>query len=365
MLIPRLVANLCLSLLLTQSVAAQLLPTGPMTLAEREQLWRDYGQDLADTLAPSKDPRDQMASAALYAWWVEQQPAPPPAPSESQDPRPRENSAHAALANQRNALVRQAVRGAPKDALIQWMSVVDCPATAPEACEVPQAIERLRALEPENAAVWMLDDPAAPALSDEDLARRLDRIVQATRLTRHAGDRLRLFLDAAKRQPVPAGLLAPWASLPPQTAERIRDRFGVGPRYTADTGSSGWLTKHCLDTQGQPRPQHWPACIAAGVTQLELGDTLAMRLEAATLLNRLMPPGEEREAVGKQVLALQWWLHSIQTLSAQSATATVEMVQERGTLMRAPEATEISALHKQLRAHGIALTPPEDWRPAE
>lgn len=84
------------------------------------------------------------------------------------------------------------------------------------------------------------------------------------------------------------------------------------------------------------------------------------------MLLRLLPPGTERDAVGRARERLEWQIQASGALLSPSdgkaRMTDTAAVLELLALWRAPGASELGVMRQQLEAAGVALDPPPDWR---
>ena len=112
---------------------------GPALTAEVEQWDKDFTtaqREHADALATKGDAQSLLGAVLIYPRWTRLGTPLPATP-----PKVARWFAHARAA-------------APDDALLAWIEATACPVPA-SGCDRPAALERLRALDPGNAAVWL------------------------------------------------------------------------------------------------------------------------------------------------------------------------------------------------------------------
>ncbi|MFD0739790.1 hypothetical protein ACFQZQ_10905 [Lysobacter koreensis] len=318
-------------------------PAARATRAEIERWQRDWNAALANRLqqlSTQADARSQLAYALLL-----------PLASGDADP--------AAMQAARRQALERAAQLDPDDVLVAWLQAVDCPGAQ---CDPNAALARLQRLEPDNAAVWLIELQAAHQRGDAAAVDRYLRLAAAAdRYDLHFGD---------------AGLAgyAEIAELPlPPLGQAERELFGQGmgwkrPASDVDlrvsqvaavtsallTPALQGLMQACGLRDGiGPPPARRAPCIAV-LSHLAGSDTLIGPGMALPTLVQLTADGPEGGAWRERYRLHHW---QYQQYSRGGLFMTGEQVLASWRL------GEVPALQQRLQQLGLA-SPPPGWLPS-
>lgn len=263
---------------------------------------------------------------------------------------------HASAARQRDEAIAAAGRADPRDALAAWLEATEC--RTPTVCDAAAARARLQALQPDNAAVWLLE---LEALKESGDAAAIDRALEAAAVAPRYDDHGQSIVAAthrallAARLPVPdaallhaahrAGLFGP-APTPPtahtalETHALIRGAHAQSPAFAghvcgADRPMASTRRAHCM----------------ALLDTLANGPSLLDRSMGAALLMR-HTRGTPAQARWREAMRRHYWRQEFVRMHGDPA-----FIASRMTL------TEIAAIEAWQRRNGIAVEPPPGWLP--
>lgn len=337
---------------------ALALPTGVPALdrpadlgqGDEDALHTAYLAEVASTLAGSADAFERMVAAALLG-----------------DPgvaaRARQALASDDGAARRDALVADALQDAGDDPLVWWSAVLDCPAATPAVCERDLALARLRAIEPDNALVWLVDLPAL-AQQAESVDAALGRAAAATRFDVHAVERvLRLVAAFARVEPDAAWLAAmahdPAATATPAAASAFA---AVGIALGDALPPISPVMQQCRQDAIARVPARGDTCRAIARTLVDASDSMLGAMLGTGLALELARTADERSAALAARRDLLWLAAASGELESELATDG-ERVADHLARWNAPGATELSALRSLLIENGLPLQAPDAWTP--
>jgi hypothetical protein len=172
------------SVVMTPDYAASADSEDDVLAQLRANAWITYQRTVAEGLAHSPDPREWVTASLI-----------PDYEFVSATPQPRDNG----------ALLRRALPAVGDDRFALWIAAVQ----TDDAGVRGTALARLRVLDAENAAVWLLELNAAAKAGD---AARVDvalhRMADASRFDTYSAKLIGVATDAYRRFPASAELIA-------------------------------------------------------------------------------------------------------------------------------------------------------------
>ena len=258
-----------------------------------------------------------------------------------------------------DALLQHAIERGASDPVV-WWEVADACRRSPALCASDDPVARLRELAPSNAAVWIR--PRLGAAPGDAADERLMRIASASRYDTYLGERVRAWTLAQERVPVPPELLEDVGA--DATLARGVLVFGMlmADVVTDVTELRGLCGDAALVAAGAPREA---ACRAALDRALAKADSLMSYYAAWSVRHALETDPVARANLERARAAVEWQVAAMVELTLDGDPKVSQAAQaEQFEFWLAPGATEFSVLRELLQAHGVALTPPPDWRGA-
>lgn len=325
--------------------------------AATEAEMRQHFRALAEVLEQSPQAREQWVAARLLA-----------TEAKRLTPQTSSEAVRAAWARV-DAATQRALELDPDDPLLWWDLASHCSASA-QVCDPDEALERVRALAPSNAAVWVM--PTAPAgearpaghapVASAD--QRLERMAAASRYDTFLGERVRAYYAALEAVPMPAALRTERLGIgPAPTAVQARGVLALGMAMADVMRESSGLMElcgaHVLARAGEPRRQR---CRAALDRVLEKADTLMAYSLAHRLRLALEDDPARRSALERARDAVEWRSAAANALFDPETQDGRAAMDEYLALLLAPGATELGVMRDLLESRGIGLEPPPDWK---
>jgi hypothetical protein len=334
----------CLAFAALPAVAQPLLPqeqrtkdAGGMT---PEQTMTQFRRDQINILA-LRGETPSLVSAALLAQ------------TDAKDPtRP------AALKTP--ALLAHAQRTGPDDILLWWTTAgIECRENAKD-CPNVETLQKLEAIDAQNAAVWALSLMRAQATGDAPGARAaLTSAAQAQRYDDYFGKTMAMLDDAEHILPINDEVIRASGQLNASVEGfQLVNAAGVAVRAMPPIGAA--ITTACRDAA---EPSDLNADCIGLARKMAASGSLAAKSAGLNLLVALLPTGSDQNAARDQERGLKWQTARIGELAEQLAddqhvTRTyAQALHETGT--------ESAAVLAVLRLEGAALQPPADWHPPD
>lgn len=333
-----------LALAAMPAVAQPLLPqeqrtkgAGEMTA---EQIMTQFRRDQINILA-LRGEAPSLVSAALLAQ------------TDAKDPnRP------AALKTP--ALLAHAQRTAPDDILLWWSAAgVECREDA-KNCPQVETLQKLEALDAQNAAVWALSLLRAQSTGDTPGARAaLTSAAQAQRYEDYFGKTMAMLDDAEHILPVSDEVIRASGQLNASVEGfQLVNAAGVAARAMPPIAAA--VTAACRDAAA---PSDLNADCIAVARKMAASTSLAAKSAGLNLLVALLPSGSDQDAARDQERALKWQTVRIGELA--ELLADDQRVTRTYTQALHESGTESAAVLAVLRSQGAALQPPADWHPPD
>lgn len=342
------------AILLAMATAGPVAASGKYMLEAEPSPYRvaltAYHAEAIRVFSRSRDPFERMAAATLLA-----------DPEYAAAALGTDDVAQIAL--HRDELVSGGLLDAGDDVQVWWSAAMNCPAATPAVCERETAMARLRALEPDNAAVWLEGLPRATDAADEAAVdAQLLRASQATRFQIHTVARTVRLAQAFERIPPGDALLA---SLPNDLAP-VADHIELGA-FAAFGVTMGELLppispvmRACtIETATRERRD---ACKAIARVVTENSDSMLGRSIGTKLGLRLARTQGEQAAARAAALRLAWQTQAAGELQSE-LDSTGALIGDQMLRWLQPGATEVTAVHSLLTDNAIPLDPPEGWVP--
>ena len=269
--------------------------------------------------------------------------------------RIRRGSEDPARAARADELFARALREGADDAVLWWMAIVDCPASA-ALCDRHGRLEHLRRIAPHNAAVWLLGEETGTD-SAVDVDARLARAAQASRYDEYTGERFRIFASAVQAAPVDARL----SELMSRETDPALHEIALTLAWFLSTppANLAWFRAQCSGENVANAIARGELCLQIA-QKLTRADEPTARRFAVSLIEMLAPDAAARRELQRQSDLADWRRHAaLELTNGYSDTATTL---ELFGYLRGPGATESAAHRALLQAHGVALEPPPGWR---
>jgi hypothetical protein len=315
--------------------------------AAREAAHQRYTSQLLATLETSVQPRELLLAARLrrtQAW---------------QAGKRGDGMAQMRQESTADALLQRAVQRGVDDPVV-WWEVANACRLSPALCASDDPVTRLRELAPSNAAVWIR--PRLGATSGDEAEVRLARIAAASRYDTYLGERVRAWTVAQERVPMPPELVQELGADETTSRGALVFAFVTADVVTDATELRGLCGDSALAAAGEPRET---ACRAALDRALEKADSPLSYYAAWRARHALETDPMARATLERARATVEWQVAAMFELTVQGEPKVNDAAQaEQFEFWLTPGATEFSVLRELLQAHGVALTPPPDWRGA-
>jgi hypothetical protein len=258
------------------------------------------------------------------------------------------------------ALLAHAQRTGPDDILLWWSTAgIECRENAKD-CPQVETLQKLEALDAQNAAVWALSLMRAQATGDAPGARAaLTSAAQAQRYDDYFGKMMAMLDDAEHILPVSDEVIRASGQLNASVEGfQLVNAAGVAVRTIPPISAA--VSTACRDAAA---PSDLNADCIAVARKMVASGSLAARDAGLTLLVALLPTGSDQNAARDQSRAQAWQTQRIGELAEhladdQHVTRTyAQALHESGT--------ESAAVLAVLRLEGATLQPPADWHPPD
>lgn len=259
----------------------------------------------------------------------------------------------------------QARDAAPDDALLAWLEATSCPVDA-HVCDRTAALQRLRRIDPGNAAVWLEIMRDSTKRGDEDGADHAFR--QAAQSDRHDGYVLpfgKLLVDSAHGLTTPEfspELRTALSAFSEETGSHLDPRLAVDMKIIMIWNSlaSGvdlqTPASHCLrNSEPVGDDDHQAACRAVFSRMADEGGTLLTRMVGSSLMMRLASDGDAADHWRERYRVHRWQQDAYVTQVWATPPASY--------LKRVPLIGEVAAMELMLTETGVSLEPAADWAP--
>ena len=256
------------------------------------------------------------------------------------------------------ALLAHAQRTGPDDILFWWSTAgIECRENAKD-CPQVETLQKLEALDAQNAAVWALSLMRAQSTGDAPGARAaLTSAAQAQRYDDYFGKMMAMLDDAEHILPISDEVIRASGQLN-ASVEGFQLVNAAGVAVRAMPPISAAVSTACGDAAA---PSDLNADCIAVARKMVASGSLAAKDAGLKLLIALLPTGSDQNAARDQSRALAWQTQRIGELAEQLAddqhvTRTyAQALHETGT--------ESAAVLAVLRLEGATLQPPADWHP--
>ena len=331
----------CIALVAIPVVAQPLLPQDQAAKDAQEmtpeQRMTQFRRDQINILALHGD-TPSLLSAALLAQ------------TDAKDPN-RPN----ALKPQ--SLLEHAERTGPDNILVWWTAAgLECH-ESPKSCPQVETLQKLEALDAQNAAVWALSLMRAQNNNDAPGSRAaLTSAAQAQNYDDYFGKMMAMLEDAEHILPVSDEVIRASGQLNASVEGfQLVNAAGVAVRALPPINAA--VAAACRDA-AEPSDLNQD-CIALAKKMVASG-SLSTKAAGLKMLLALLPSGPEQNTARDQARALAWQTARIGELADQLAD------DQRVTRVYASalheSGTETAAVFAVLRSQGAAMEPPADWR---
>jgi hypothetical protein len=300
-----------------------------------EALWRAYQVSVFKALRDSSDPHDWALATLVHAGVAKQ----------SDDP-------------ERAALIKRAVAALPDDAMIQWIALGQSRDKGAKIT-ADAALQKLQALEPDNAAVW--NEALVRATKSKDIAGQdaaLARMAMSSRFDIHFTDTMKHLTDAYRRNPVPDEYIRLLSKTHSEIADQDMAAIAAAmTAYAIALPAFQHLVNACrLNPTTSEHAERADNCATIGRTMAFHADTLiANRIGLAVLrVSRTFTEDDVQNARPDD------WVYRQYT----SIVASAKESAEQGKAYQKDwyeTGSEMEAMRRMVTHVGKSLTPPDDW----
>jgi hypothetical protein len=333
--------------------------------------WWEHRQDIAyqraysahlDALAQvteqqRRDTHDDVAAAILY-WNAAEEGATDRLyhpDSEDSGNGVIDIATRVALRDRADTAFTRALKAGDRWAL--WLAVVSCPAR-PDLCAKDASLARLRQIDADNGAVWLLDMQAAQDAHEPIRARAaLARLARSARFDSHYGDAMRSLLLAFDKRPVPPRLIvriAGFTATPAQSAVLLAGQMATYG-YVITRPALKSLSDLCRPKETQIPAERAADCRAAGLLISQRG-SMSEQFDGYRVWLRNANDAE-RNWVRVSIRDYQW-----QRIAAnQVASDTSENATRAWKTAWVSDGSEADVYRRLLRERGIPLQAPADF----
>jgi hypothetical protein len=259
-----------------------------------------------------------------------------------------------------SSLLAHAQRTGPDDILVWWTAAgIECRDNAKD-CPHVETLQKLEALDAQNAAVWALSLLRAQSTNDAPAARAaLTSAAQAQRYDDYFGKMMAMLEDAEHILPVSDEVIRASGQLNASVEGfQLINAAGVAVHAMPPIGAA--ISAACRDAA---EPSDLNADCVAIARKMVASGSLNAKDAGLKLLVAILPSGGDQNTARDQQRALAWQTLRIGELAEQLAD------DQRVTRIYAQalheSGTEIAAVFAVLRSQGAAMEPPADWRPSE
>ena len=305
-----------------------------------EQKLTQFRHDQINLLALRGDPGSLLAAALM-------------ADSDANDKR-------RPVALKSPALLKRAQTIGADKPLVWWVTAAaDCHG-AIKSCPHPETLQKLEALDAENAAVWALSLWRAQQAKDAPAARAaLASAAQAKKYDDYFGTLIDTLYEAGGVLPMSSELLNATGQNVSISGYRLIYAAGIAAGMVQPEGAAIRDTCKSADTNDTPLVAD---CLAVA-RKMELSGSINSQNMGLSLKMIMLPPGPERDAARSRQRALAWQTLRISDLGDRLASNPA--ISRVYTQALNESGNESAAVIAVLRSQGVALEPPSDWQPPQ
>jgi hypothetical protein len=255
------------------------------------------------------------------------------------------------------ALLKRAQTIAPDNVLVWWVTAsADCSA-ATKTCPHPETLQKLEAVDGDNAAVWALSLWRAQQGNDAPAARAaLASAAQAAKYNDYFGAVIDDLYEAAGILPISADLLNATRQNVSASGFRLISAAGTAAAMVQTEGAAIRAACKTVDASDAALLAD---CVAVA-QKMELSGSINSQNNGLSLKMALLPPGPERDAARSRQRALAWQTLRISDLGDRlAADPAVSRVYTQALNESGNESAAVLAV---LRSQGVTLEPPADWQ---
>ena len=258
------------------------------------------------------------------------------------------------------ALLKRAQTIGADNTLVWWVTAsVDCRG-AVKTCPQPETLQKLEAVDAENAAVWALSLWRAQQANDAPAARAaLVSAAQATKYNDYFGAVIDDLYEAAGILPMSTDLLNATGQSVSISGYRLISAAGIAAAMVQPEGAA---IRNACENADVNDTALIADCLAVA-QKMELSGSINSQNSGLSLKMALLPSGPEREAARARQRALAWQTLRISDLGDRlAANPAVSRVYTQALNESGSESAAVLAV---LRSQGVALEPPADWQPPQ
>ena len=258
------------------------------------------------------------------------------------------------------ALLKRAQTIAPDNVLVWWVTAsADCRA-ATKTCPHPETLQKLEAVDGQNAAVWALSLWRAQQANDAPGARAaLVSAAQAAKYNDYFGAVIDDLYEAAGILPMSTDLLNATGQNVSSSGYRLISAAGIAAAMVQPEGAA--VREACKGADANDAAL-LADCVAVA-QKMELSGSINSQNLGLSLKMALLPPGPERDAARSRQRALAWQTLRISDIGDRlAANPAVSRVYTQALNESGNESAAVLAV---LRSQGVAIEPPADWQPPQ
>ena len=258
------------------------------------------------------------------------------------------------------ALLAHAQRTGPDDVAVWWMAAsIEC-RDNPKDCPQVETLQKLEALDAQNAAVWAFSLMRAQNTGDQPGARAaLTSAAQSQRYDDYFGKTMAMLEDAEHILPVGDEVIRASGQLN-ASVEGFQLVNAAGVAVRAMPPLSAAIATACRDAVA---PSDLNSDCVAIAKKMAASGSLGAKNTGLNLLIALLPAGSDQNGARDQLRSLTWQTMRIGELAERLAD-------DQGVTRIYAQAlhessTEAAAVFAVLRSQGASMEPPADWRAPE
>ena len=254
------------------------------------------------------------------------------------------------------SLLEHAQRTGADNVLVWWTAAgIECH-ESPKSCPQVETLQKLEALDAQNAAVWALSLLRAQNTNDAPGARAaLTSAAQAQSYDDYFGKMMAMLEDAEHILPIGDEVIRASGQLNASVEGfQLVNAAGVAVRALPPLNAA--IAAACRDA-AEPSELNQD-CIALAKKMAASG-SLSTKAAGLKLLIGLLPSGPEQNTARDQARSLAWQTARISELADQLADD--QHVTRTYAAALHESGTEAAAVYAVLRSQGAATEPPADW----
>jgi hypothetical protein len=258
------------------------------------------------------------------------------------------------------ALLKRAQTIAPDNVLVWWVTASEDCRAATKTCPHPDTLQKLEAVDGQNAAVWALSLWRAQQGKDAPGARAaLASAAQAAKYNDYFGAVIDDLYEAAGVLPMSTDLLSATGQNVSISGYRLISAAGIAAAMVQPEGAAISAACKAADANDAALVAD---CLAVA-QKMELSGSINSQNLGLSLKMALLSPGPERDSARSRQRALAWQTLRISDIGDRlAANPAVSRVYTQALNESGNESAAVLAV---LRSQGVAIEPPADWQPPQ